>query len=285
MTPLPKVLHSVAEWCAYKAEFFGQKAEPAQLDGESSVRDRDLAAKTKGAAPLGLAPTMGALHAGHASLFTAARRDCDLVLATLFVNPTQFDDPSDLARYPRTLDADLDLMAAHGVDAVLVPSVEELYPPSTGTHYTVQEDTFSRTLCGAHRPGHFTGVLTVVMKLLQIAGATRAYFGEKDWQQLQLIRGMAAAFFLETKIIGCPTVREADGLALSSRNRHLSPAERTLAPLLYKTLCDAPSAPAATAQLTALGFAVDYVEDIIEHARRLAAVRLGNTRLIDNVPL
>jgi len=243
---------------------------------------------------------MGALHAGHASLFDAARRDCDLVLATVFVNPTQFDDPCDLARYPRTLDADLALMAAHGVDAVFAPSPAEMYPPDgTGTHYSVQEDAFSRTLCGAHRPGHFTGVLTVVLKLLQIAGTTRAYFGEKDWQQLALIRGMAAAFFLETEIIGCPTVRETDGLALSSRNRHLSPAERALAPQLYRTLCTAPDAAAAAARLAALGFSVDYVEDIDattaaaspnnadggHDRRRLAAVRLGQTRLIDNVPL
>jgi len=259
----PKVLHTVAEWRAFRREFLAKTPE----------------------ATVGLVPTMGALHSGHGSLFAAARRDCDFVLATLFVNPTQFDDPNDLARYPRTLDADLALMAEHGVDAVLVPSVEELYPPDTGTHYTVQEDAFSHTLCGAHRPGHFTGVLTVVMKLLQIAGATRAYFGEKDWQQLQLIRGMARAFFLETEIIGCPTVREPDGLALSSRNRHLSPAERALAPQLYKTLCTAPDAATATAQLTALGFAVGYVEDLSGHSRRLAAVRLGNTRLIDNVPL
>jgi len=289
MPPLPKVLHTVAEWRAFRAEFFKASANGPPTSGPQNRK------------ALGLVPTMGALHAGHASLFAAARRDCDLVLATLFVNPTQFDDPSDLDRYPRTLDADLALMADHGVDAVLVPSVEELYPPDTGTHYTVQEDTFSRTLCGAHRPGHFTGVLTVVMKLLQIAGTTRAYFGEKDWQQLQLIEGMAAAFFLETEIIGCPTVRETDGLALSSRNRHLSPAERALAPQLYKTLCTAPNAATATAQLTALGFTVDYVEDLDDvhrtalaaepssqknsATRRLAAVRLGNTRLIDNVPL
>jgi len=281
MPPPPTVLYTVAEWRTYKAEFFGHRAERMETDGAGHV----LAAKPTRPASIGLVPTMGALHAGHGSLFAAARRDCELVLATLFVNPTQFDDPSDLARYPRTLDADLSLMAAHGIDAVLAPSVEALYPPSTGTHYTVQEDSLSRTLCGAHRPGHFTGVLTVVMKLLQIAGATRAYFGEKDWQQLQLIKGMAAAFFLETEIIGCPTVREADGLALSSRNRHLSPAERTLAPQFHKTLCSSPDAPAATAQLTDFGFEVDYVEDLIEHSRRLAAVRLGTTRLIDNVPL
>jgi len=261
--PLPKVFHTVAEWRAYRAEFLA--STPNAL--------------------IATVPTMGALHAGHGSLLAAARRDCGLVLATLFVNPTQFDDPGDLVRYPRTLDTDLALMADHGVDAVFIPSVEELYPPGTGTRYTIQEDTFSRTLCGAHRPGHFTGVLTVVMKLLQIARATRAYFGEKDWQQLQLIRGMAAAFFLETEIIGCPTIREADGLALSSRNRHLSPAERALAPKLYETLLNAPDAQSAAAQLHALGFAVDYVEDLNEHARRLAAVRLGNTRLIDNVPL
>jgi len=260
---MPAVLHTVAGWRARKASL-----SPS--------------------AKIGLVPTMGALHAGHASLFSAARRDCDFVLATLFVNPTQFDDPTDLARYPRTLDADLALMAEAGVDAVFAPPVGELYPSDTGTRYTVQEDQFSRTLCGAHRPGHFTGVLTVVLKLLQIAGASRAYFGEKDWQQLQLVRGMAAAFFLETEIVACPTLREADGLALSSRNRHLSPAERALAPQFYKTLCTAPDAASATARLAALGFAVDYVEDLSEapeRTRRLAAARLGSTRLIDNVSL
>ena len=252
---MTEVVHTVAEWRALRAKH-----------------------RTAGRR-IGLVPTMGALHAGHTSLFAAARRDCAVVLATIFVNPTQFNEAQDFEHYPRTLEADLQLMTAAGVDTVLVPSVAEMYPP--GTDYTVQEDALSQELCGAHRPGHFTGVLTVVMKLLQIAGADRAYFGEKDYQQLQLIRGMAAAFFLKTEIIGCPTVREPDGLALSSRNVRLTPAERELAPQFYSILKSAPDATVAQQQLHALGFAVDYVED--REQRRFGAVRLGAIRLIDNV--
>ncbi len=230
---------------------------------------------------IGFVPTMGALHAGHASLFQAARRDCAVVLASIFVNPTQFDEARDFEKYPRTLDTDLTRMAAAGVDAVLVPSVGEMYPNGTG--YRVEEDALSRVLCGAHRPGHFSGMLTVVLKLLQIAGADAAYFGEKDFQQLQLVRGLAQAFFIPTRIVGCPTVREADGLALSSRNTRLSPAERTLAPQFHAMLTSSGDAATARASLAAAGFVVDYVED--REGRRFGAVRLGATRLIDNVPL
>jgi pantoate--beta-alanine ligase len=252
---MPKVVHTVMEWRALRSTH--------QAAGRI----------------IGFVPTMGALHRGHASLIQAARQECDVVLASVFVNPTQFDEATDFDTYPRTLEADLALMEKAGVDTVFAPSVGEMYP--NGQHYTVEEDTLSRELCGAHRPGHFTGVLTVVMKLLQIAGADRAYFGEKDWQQLQLIRGMAEAFFLETEIVGWPTVREADGLALSSRNVRLTPDERTLAPRFHAILQSAPDATAATEQLTTLGFRVDYVED--RPGRRLGAVRLGSTRLIDNV--
>jgi pantoate--beta-alanine ligase len=230
---------------------------------------------------VGFVPTMGALHEGHASLFRAARAENDVVLASVFVNPTQFDEAHDFERYPRTLPADLTLMQDAGVDVVFVPNVAEMYPG--GSRYRVEETEFSRELCGAHRPGHFSGMLTVVLKLLQIADAERAYFGEKDWQQLALVRGLAQTFFLPTAIIGCPTVREPDGLALSSRNTRLTPAERALAPQFHAALVSAPTAAAAAAQLTAAGFAVDYVED--RPGRRLGAVRLGSTRLIDNVPL
>ena len=154
-----------------------------------------------------------------------------------------------------------------------------MYP--NGLSYAVVETEFSRRLCGAHRPGHFDGVLTVVMKLLQIADADRAFFGEKDYQQLELIRGMCQAFFLSTQIVPCPLIRDADGLAMSSRNARLSPAERALAPMFYKILSTAPTAADAREQLGKAGFVVDYVED---HAlRRYGAVRLGATRLIDNV--
>lgn len=228
---------------------------------------------------IGFVPTMGALHEGHRSLFEAARRENDVVLASVFVNPTQFDDPKDFELYPRVLERDLETLRAAGVAAVLAPSVEEMYP--NGTRYAVQELEFSRELEGAHRPGHFTGVLTVVMKLLQIAEADRAYFGEKDFQQLELVRGMAEAFFLRTRIVPCPTVRDRDGLALSSRNARLSAEERALAPRFHEALAGAATAEQARAELEKAGFRVDYIED--RGSRRLGAVRLGKTRLIDNV--
>jgi pantoate--beta-alanine ligase len=228
---------------------------------------------------VGFVPTLGALHPGHASLFGAARRENDVVLASIFVNPTQFDDKEDFRLYPRTPERDGELMDRAGVDFLFLPDVDEMYP--NGTAYTVSEDKFSRELCGARRPGHFTGVLTVVMKLLHIADADRAYFGEKDYQQLQLVRGMCEAFFIPTRIVGCPTVREPDGLALSSRNARLSPEERALAPGFHRALSTAPTADAARAAMESEGFGVDYVED--RGDRRLGAVRLGKTRLIDNV--
>lgn len=252
---MPRIVHTIKEWRALRTAH--------RAVGRT----------------IGFVPTMGALHAGHAALMQAARRDCDVVLVSIFVNPTQFDEAGDFARYPRTLDADQAIMEAAGVDVAVMPDGAEIYP--AGTHYTVQEDALSRELCGAHRPGHFTGVLTVVMKLLQIAGADRAYFGEKDYQQLQLIRGMAAEFFLETEIVGCPTVREPDGLAMSSRNTRLSPEERALAPQFPAILKSAADAGSARERLRELGFAVDYIEE--RDGRRFGAVRLGSTRLIDNV--
>lgn len=249
------LLHTVAEWRAL------------------------LDAHRRAGRTVGFVPTMGALHPGHASLFRAARRECDVVLASVFVNPTQFDDPRDFDKYPRTLDADLALMAEAGVDAVLAPSVAEMYP--NGTRYTVQESEQSLALEGVHRPGHFTGVLTVVMKLLQIAGADRAYFGEKDFQQLHLVRGMVEAFFLRTVIVPCPIVREADGLAMSSRNTRLTPVQRASAPKFHAALAESATPAQARQRLAAAGFEVDYVED--RDGRRLGAIRVGEVRLIDNV--
>ena len=230
---------------------------------------------------LGFVPTMGALHEGHVSLVRRSRSENDRTLVTIFVNPPQFDDPADLARYPRTLEEDLALLRSEGTDFVLLPTKTDLYPD--GFRYRVTEIELSRAMEGAHRPGHFDAVLTVVLKLLQIASAERAYFGEKDWQQLALVRGMADAFFLPTEIIACPTVREADGLALSSRNRRLVPADRQKAPQLYRALSAARTGDAAAETLRAAGFVVDYVED--RDGRRFAAVRLGGVRLIDNVQL
>ncbi len=240
---------------------------------------RERAEHVNAGRTLGFVPTMGALHEGHVSLVRRCRHENDLALVSIFVNPTQFDDAADLSQYPRTLERDLALLRGEGVDFVLVPREEDLYPD--GYRYRVQENSLSTVLEGAQRPGHFDGVLTIVLILLGVASAERAYFGEKDWQQLVLVRGMAEAFFLKTAIVGCPIVREADGLALSSRNRRLSPMDRGRASLLHRTLESATSAEQACGELRDAGFEVDYVEE--RDGRRLAAVRLGGVRLIDNV--
>jgi pantoate--beta-alanine ligase len=224
---------------------------------------------------------MGALHAGHLALVHASLADNPWTAVSIFVNPTQFDRPDDLERYPRRHDEDLEQLAAAGVEAILMPSADVLYPD--GYRYRVSETEISRRLCGAHRPGHFDGVLTVVLKLLNLVRPARAYFGEKDYQQLQLVRGMVEAFFMDTRIVACPIVREPDGLALSSRNLRLDPAQRRLAPELHRTLRGAADPASARRELERLGFAVDYVEDW--DGRRLAAACLGDVRLIDNVPL
>lgn len=230
---------------------------------------------------LGFVPTMGALHEGHRALLEASVRENDRTVLSVFVNPTQFNDPKDFEKYPITWEDDLALAEKAGVDAVFAPTRDELYPDNY--IYRLSESDFSRALCGAHRPGHFDGVLTVVMKLFQLVHPKRAYFGEKDGQQLQLIQGMAKAFFLELTIVPVPTVRERDGLAMSSRNRRLSPAERELAPELYRAISESASAEEAISRLREKGFRVDYVEDL--RGRRYAAAFLGETRLIDNVEL
>jgi pantoate--beta-alanine ligase len=229
---------------------------------------------------IGFVPTMGALHAGHRSLLERARAENDRVVMSIFVNPTQFDDPADLLGYPRTLDADLGL-ASGLVDHVLVPRPGEMYPDEF--RYRLTESELSDRMEGAHRPGHFDGVLTVVLKLLNIVRPHRAYFGEKDRQQLELVKGMVQAFFLPVEIIPCPTVRDSDGLALSSRNRRLSPSGRARAAAFPRILRESPSPSAAARALGEAGFGVDYVEDL--EGVRLAAIRLEKVRLIDNVRL
>lgn len=230
---------------------------------------------------LGFVPTMGALHEGHLSLVRRSRSENDRTLVSIFVNPTQFDNPDDLARYPRTIDDDLTGLGDAEADFVLVPRAADLY--RDGFRYRVTENELSAVLEGAHRPGHFDGVLTIVMKLLLVAQPDRAYFGEKDWQQLTLVRGMVDAFLFPTRIVGCPTIRESDGLALSSRNRHLPPDDRHRASRFYQVLSSAPTAADASRELSDSGFTVDYVED--REGRRLGAVRIGGVRLIDNVRL
>jgi pantoate--beta-alanine ligase len=252
----------------------------AVFDRISAWRDRRACDLRRGVT-LGFVPTMGALHDGHLSLVERSRAENHGTLVSVFVNPTQFDDPADLDAYPRTLERDLALLDAAGVDFVLLPRADEMY--ADGFRYRVSETELSAVLEGVHRPGHFAGMLTVVLKLLNIAAAERAYFGEKDWQQLSLVRGMADAFFLPTTIVACPTVRELNGLALSSRNARLSAPDRERAAMLHRVLTSAATPDAAIKHLTDAGFAVDYVDD--RDGRRLAAVRLHGVRLIDNVAL
>lgn len=239
---------------------------------------------------IGFVPTMGALHQGHLSLIRRARAENDIVLLSIFVNPTQFDNPEDLLNYPSTLERDISLAGENGCDHVITPDRSMMYPDDY--RYRVSESDFSKKLCGAHRPGHFDGVLTVVLKLFNIAKPTRAYFGEKDFQQLELVRKMVDAFFLDLKIVACPTLREPDGLAMSSRNVRLTPQERELAPMFAKVLSDsmsnAESTEVARQKLETQGFKVDYVEDAMvgtpPERRRFGAVFLGSVRLIDNIP-
>jgi pantoate--beta-alanine ligase len=228
---------------------------------------------------IGFVPTMGALHAGHAALIRQSVAECDHTILSIYVNPTQFDNPEDLAKYPDMIDQDASLAESLGVDVLLIPDYEQLYPDSFS--YLVDETQFSHQLCGEHRAGHFTGVLTVVMKLLNIVKPTKAYFGEKDYQQLSLIRGMAQAFFLDATIVGSETVREADGLALSSRNLNLTSSEREKAAVLNQMLGSNLSDEAATAELQSRGFRVDYIQT--RGGRRFGAATLGSVRLIDNV--
>ena len=244
--------------------------------------------------------TMGALHAGHRELIRVAREQGDFVIVTVFVNPLQFGPSEDFDRYPRTLDADLEICRAEGADLVFAPSRDEMYP---GGEPVVRIDAgwLGNLLEGASRPGHFSGMLTVVCKLLRLSGADLAYFGEKDYQQLVLIRRMVRDLELDVEIIGVPTVREPDGLALSSRNRYLTPELHTTALALSQALregaaqSDAESAlsvamkilSASTADLDYLALTGPHLEPAPAEgpARLLVAARVGTTRLIDNVPL
>jgi len=247
-----------------------------RLDDWRACR-RDLAGS------VGFVPTMGALHRGHASLIERSVRENDHTILSIYLNPTQFNNPRDLAVYPRALERDLKLASSLGASVVLTPCYEEIYPD--GFRYQVTEDQFSRELCGAHRPGHFTGVLTVVMKLINLVRPDRAYFGEKDYQQYLLVRDMCEAFFLEVDIVPCETVRERDGLAMSSRNENLDPAGRMRAARLNQLLRSALTDDCVTRALEAGGFEVDYV--VSRDGRRLgaASLRCGEktVRLIDNV--
>ncbi|MGL4280522.1 MAG: pantoate--beta-alanine ligase [Albidovulum sp.] len=274
-----------------------------------TVRDvkalRGLVAGWKAAGnAVGVVPTMGALHPGHLSLVHAAKAGSDRVIATIFVNPKQFNNPDDLAKYPRTEARDAAMLMEGGVDVLFAPPPEVVYPQGFATSVSV--GGVSLELEGAFRPGHFDGVATVVTKLLLMTGADRAFFGEKDWQQLQVVRRLVRDLNIPVTITGCPTVREADGLAMSSRNTRLSAAERRIAPALHREMVaaaaavrrgvpvDAALASARQAVLAAGFSAVEYLElrdaeslgtaTAGHPARLLAAAVLGAVRLIDNVP-
>lgn len=247
----------------------------------TSIADWRSCRDTLTESPLGFVPTMGALHEGHLSLVKASTEQNALTVVSVFVNPTQFDDKQDFEKYPDESRSDLALLREAGVDVVLLPDKTQIYRDNY--RFKVTEREFSRRLCGAHRPGHFDGVLTVVMRLLNLVRPDHAYFGEKDYQQLQLIRDMVNAFFMPVKIVACTTVRETDGLAMSSRNQHLDARNRVKAAALYAALKHNHTAAEARQALVEQGFVVDYVEDITN--RRLAAARLGSTRLIDNVEI
>ena len=230
---------------------------------------------------IGFVPTMGALHRGHATLVERCRRENEIVVVSIFVNPTQFNDPGDLERYPRSLDRDLALIEDAGADEVILPSVAEMY--RHGDRLRMECDSSYQVMEGAYRPGFLSGVLTVVLKLLNIVGADRAYFGEKDYQQLKAIQDMVQDYFIPTTIVACPTVRDESGLAESSRNRLLSVCSQEKAAALFRELTTAPNVAEARAALDREGFRVDYVEE--RWGRRFAAAFLDGVRLIDNIPI
>ncbi|AXQ94366.1 pantoate--beta-alanine ligase [Cereibacter azotoformans] len=278
----PTVLRSVAELRAHVADW-----------------------KAAGAT-VGVVPTMGALHDGHLSLARRARAACERVIVTIFVNPRQFNNPADLEKYPRTEEQDAALLAQVGVDAIFAPPPEEVYPRGFAT--TVSVTGVSEPLEGAHRPGHFDGVATVVAKLFGMTRADRAFFGEKDWQQLMVVQRLVADLNIPIAIEGCPTVREPDGLAMSSRNIRLSAEGRARAPALCRAMQAAAAAmrgglpvpeglAQARSEVLAAGFdTVDYLElrtaDLLlpmerleGEGRLLAAATLDGVRLIDNIPV
>ena len=255
---------------------------------------------------VGVVPTMGALHEGHMSLVRAARRGCDRVIVTIFVNPMQFNSPDDLSKYPRTEDADAALLFREGVDILFAPGPDEVYPQGFDSRVLVGGVT--APLEGEMRPGHFEGVATVVAKLFGMTQADRAYFGQKDWQQLQVVRRMVTDLNIPVEVVGCETIREADGLAMSSRNARLDPLSRAQAPALNRIMVKtaaqirgggeiAASLAQARDDLRQAGFTeVEYLDlrtaamlepatGIEQPVRLLAAAGIGGVRLIDNIPV
>lgn len=252
------------------------------LDRGDQLRKELDAARAAGRT-VGLVPTMGALHEGHASLIRRSAAECDVTAVTVFVNPLQFEQsefgPSeDFASYPRDLSADIEAAAGAGAGLLFAPSAPEMYPSQpTVTVHVAGEDVLE----GASRPGHFDGVATVVAKLFNLAGPCRAYFGEKDWQQLRVVRRLVADLSFPVEVVACPTVREADGLALSSRNGRLSAEERRAATVLYRALTAYPHRAMADVVAEEPLATLDYAE--VVEGRLLIAARVGHVRLIDNM--
>ena len=277
-----------------------------QLIGEVAALAKALDAERARGREVGLVPTMGCLHAGHLSLVSRARAECGAVAVSVFVNPTQFDSPDDLARYPRALEADLEAAAGAGADYVFAPPESEMYPSPPRVRVEVTGPA-AELWEGAWRPGHLGGVATVVTKLLAAAGRCRAYFGEKDYQQLVVVRRLVDELCLPAQVVGCPTVREPDGLACSSRNLRLGPEERAAAPVLWRALCRGREAllagerrpgaveramadEVASCPLARLEYAAVVDAATLERPpvaagelRLLVAARLGAERLIDNL--
>jgi len=270
------------------------------------ARIREYVAQARAAGKtVGFVPTMGALHAGHASLIEAAARRCDYVVVSIFVNPTQFGPGEDLEKYPRPFEKDVQVCERCGAHAIFAPSAEEMYPRKNSTWVTVEKLT--EPLCGRFRPGHFRGVTTVCTKLFNIVGADVAFFGQKDAQQATVIRRMVADLNMPLEIVVCPTVREPDGLAMSSRNQYLSPQERSQAPVIYRALqrcgemikAGEQNAAKITEGMSEVlrqvpALQVEYVSIVdaesLEPCDRVrgqvlvaVAARLGSTRLIDNI--
>ncbi len=281
-----------------------KKPRPRVVKSVKALREA-LAGWRQRKSTIALVPTMGALHAGHISLVGLAKKHAKKVVVSIFVNPTQFGPNEDFTRYPRTIESDLDKLAEAGADLVFMPDTKEIYPDGFATMLTPSGPA-AVGLDDKFRPGHFSGVATVVAKLFTSAMPDIAIFGDKDYQQLQVIKTMARDLHLPVKVIGAPVIREKDGLALSSRNVYLSPAERSAAPVLHRVLKESAKAIASgedaeavlsrgRAKIAAAGFKLDYLEardastlgklDPQRKAkvRLLVAARLGKTRLIDNL--
>jgi pantoate--beta-alanine ligase len=235
----------------------------------------------KDSSNIGFVPTMGSLHKGHISLIKRSINENKATVVSIFLNPTQFDNKDDLKRYPIKINNDLEILKKIGVKYVLIPTEKEIY--KNGYNYRISEHSFSFKMEGISRDGHFDGVLTIVMKLLNIVEPHNSYFGEKDFQQYKLIKNMCNSFFMNTNIIACKTIREDDGLAYSSRNLLMNKKERIIAPKFYKTLISKKNIDEMIKDLKKYGFIVEYIEKM--DGRIFGAVKLGKIRLIDNEKL